>query len=598
MASTDTRSGFRLPWGSNRGQPQDQPTDEPAVIAHASDPDVVDSADEGGAITTESRSDPDTAPMPEAAGDEPDAADPSPSSAEEPQDMPQPVTTPAPSATQAPRKTSRLIAELVAAMRTTAETAREQALSQVRADAAQVVETIRNRSTEGVAELRRRSEEDIAAIRDWSKAEIARIREETDHRIGDRKAGLESEIAAHAAAIEQRIADVESAVGAFETDMAEFFERLLGESDPARLATMAEAMPDTPSLTAWAEVDDLVTEAAAAPDARTEEEAVAATHEPAAAIAVETVQLGSETSSGAESLEIGAQAAPEAPGDGDDAATAQVEAEVPADSVAEVEPAATGVDPETEVTAVAEPITDGAAAEVGASGDGETDDGDSTSTPAKAASSGPWGEGDESWLRQPGRFAGQQDADTDPDTAWGDRSGWDEPGGADDHESIMAAMEAEAEAATAAEAEAGAGPDADGSEPAGEPDDDPDAAAAIAARLDAFSTPEPSFAARLASFLPGGGGADDETTTTQVVVTGLVSVASIASFKRNLGRLTGVRNVSVASGPDGEFVFTVTHRPDTSFRDAIPSMPGFAARITGGDDESVTVTARDPETEG
>ena len=69
--------------------------------------------------------------------------------------------------------------------------------------------------------------------------------------------------------------------------------------------------------------------------------------------------------------------------------------------------------------------------------------------------------------------------------------------------------------------------------------------------------------------------------TTQVVVTGLVSVASIASFKRHLGRLAGVQGVAVSSGPEGEFVFNVSHQPDVSFRDAIPSMPGFAARVTG-----------------
>ena len=47
--------------------------------------------------------------------------------------------------------------------------------------------------------------------------------------------------------------------------------------------------------------------------------------------------------------------------------------------------------------------------------------------------------------------------------------------------------------------------------------------------------------------------------TTQVVVVGLVSVATIASFKRHLGRATGVQSVGVSSGPDGEFVFAVAH---------------------------------------
>ena len=67
-----------------------------------------------------------------------------------------------------------------------------------------------------------------------------------------------------------------------------------------------------------------------------------------------------------------------------------------------------------------------------------------------------------------------------------------------------------------------------------------------------------------------------------------MSVASIASFKRHLGRLAGVQYVAVASGPDGEFVFNLNHRPDVSFRDAIPTMPGFAARVTSSGDGACT----------
>jgi hypothetical protein len=89
-----------------------------------------------------------------------------------------------------------------------------------------------------------------------------------------------------------------------------------------------------------------------------------------------------------------------------------------------------------------------------------------------------------------------------------------------------------------------------------------------------------------------------EPRTTQVTVTGLVSVASIASFKRQLARLPGVASVAVASGPDGEFVFYVTHDVDVAFRDVIPTMPGFGARVTATGDNALTVTARDPEAEG
>jgi hypothetical protein len=74
-----------------------------------------------------------------------------------------------------------------------------------------------------------------------------------------------------------------------------------------------------------------------------------------------------------------------------------------------------------------------------------------------------------------------------------------------------------------------------------------------------------------------------------------VSVASIASFKRHLGRLAGVAHVGVSSGPDGEFVFAVEHDAATSLRDLIPTIPGFAARVVGSGDGVVQVSAQDPQ---
>ncbi len=181
-----------------------------------------------------------------------------------------------------------------------------------------------------------------------------------------------------------------------------------------------------------------------------------------------------------------------------------------------------------------------------------------------------------------------------------------------DRGAIMAALEAAAEAVVAAESAAESADQAeaaaDVAETAAEllvgrnsPEDelDPEAQAALNARVDAGGFEE-SYADRLASLLPppAEGVASDEPRTTQVVVAGLVSVASIASFKRHLGRLPGVQSVAVASGPEGEFVFNVTHRADVSFKDVIPTMPGFAARVTTSGEGVVNVTARDPETEG
>jgi hypothetical protein len=85
-------------------------------------------------------------------------------------------------------------------------------------------------------------------------------------------------------------------------------------------------------------------------------------------------------------------------------------------------------------------------------------------------------------------------------------------------------------------------------------------------------------------------------TTTRVVVLGLVSVASIASFKRSLGRAPGVSAIGVASGPDGEFVFTVGHDSHMSLGEAIVALPGFDARIVATTATQIEVAAHDPDT--
>jgi len=105
-----------------------------------------------------------------------------------------------------------------------------------------------------------------------------------------------------------------------------------------------------------------------------------------------------------------------------------------------------------------------------------------------------------------------------------------------------------------------------------------------------------ALAARLAGLVPDENHA--QAITTRVVVTGLVSVASIAGFKRQLSRVAGVQSVGVSSGPDGEFLFSVTHDAGIVLRDAITTLPGFGARVTAEAEGELTVTARDPETEG
>ena len=185
----------------------------------------------------------------------------------------------------------------------------------------------------------------------------------------------------------------------------------------------------------------------------------------------------------------------------------------------------------------------------------------------------------------------------------------------DDPEVAFAAIQAAAEAAEGAEAADVAVEPAVEAETNPEPDDPRLAAITlspeVAAEAEAEAEVDPAadgdeiatfsddaLAARLAGLVPPEGEAPHpELRTTRVVVTGLISVASIAGFKRHLGRLEGVASVGVSSGPDGEFVFAVAHEPQVSLRDLVPGLPGFAATVTDATEDTVSVAARDPETE-
>ncbi len=580
MASSDTRSGFRLPWSSDRShdesapegaEPTPEAVDEPVSDDIAWPEDTNIHARLG--IPTHGQRPPDESPPdespPDAAATDAAATE---TEAQESQRMVEIDVPTAPAA--APRKPSKLMADLSAAILATAASARDSALLQLDADARQITEAIRESATEGGATLRKRSDDDVAGIRDWSKAEIARIREETDGRIATRKAQLENELAAHAASVNNRVEEVTFEVDRYRSDMEAYFERLASEDDPSTLATMVEAMPDLPSFDAWNDIDPLAD--LPAPEAVAE---VDEAPEPEAIVADE------------------AEAVAEAPAD----VAGEVEVEAEADpAVGEAEPVAD--------EAAAELIDDGS---VNIESTDEADEAVATLEPeaeelAPSAGVGKgWGEDEGGW----GASAEGGDVPRwDGDAPDGFPSG--EGGDPVDRGAIMAALEAAAEAVVAAESAAESADQAEAAADVAETaaelvvgrngtEDgplDPEAQAALDARVDAGGFEE-SYADRLASLLPPPAGADGEPKTTQVVVSGLVSVASIASFKRHLGRLSGVQSVAVASGPEGEFVFNVTHRPDVSFRDAIPTMQGFAARVTGTSDGMIAVTARDPESE-
>jgi hypothetical protein len=580
MASTDQRSGFRLPWSSDRShdqQPGDPSTEEPAAISDGSEATSEDEnvvwpeSDLNARLGLTSHPRPADAPP----GPDSDPNRPTTSTPEEATMLDQAAPT-APER-PAPRKPSRLMVELSAAIRSTAESAREQALAQVDADVAQVVEAIRGGSKDGETAIRAKSDEDVAGIKEWSREEIARVKAETEARIDARKGQLAAQLEAHAAAIEARVGEVQGTADDYRGDMTAYAARLETETDPAHLATLAESMPEPPSLQALADLGDLAW-SVPEPEPEAEVELVTAT-EAEAAVEVDAVaETVAEPETVADVMD--------APGD--------AETREPAEAIAEtIETPETPSDAET--------------IEPAASSDAAPAWGEPTSNA--------WGDEQTGWSSDGVATAV---ADGDGTARWADGETPDgfpageEGGDPVDRGAIMAALEAAAEAVVAAESAAESAGQAEAAADLAETaaellkgrvdaedELDPEAHAAMAARVDAGGVEE-SYTDRLAKLLPNHPDATGgtEPRQTAVVVSGLVSVASIASFKRHLGRVPGVQNVTVASGPDGEFVFNVMHLPDVSFREALPTMPGFAARVTGNAEGTVHVTARDPEAEG
>jgi hypothetical protein len=166
---------------------------------------------------------------------------------------PEPAVAPPPVHVEGDVRTTRanpLVAGLVKAMREATLASREETTNRLTGDATARVELIREAGTSQAADLRKRADDDISGIREWSKTEIARIKQEADERIERRRTELTAQTERHDANVQHQVELVQSTVAAFEADMDGFFERLLAENDPAKLAALAEQAPEPPDLAA------------------------------------------------------------------------------------------------------------------------------------------------------------------------------------------------------------------------------------------------------------------------------------------------------------------------------------------------------------
>jgi hypothetical protein len=198
MATTDTRTGFRLPWSTDRAasrEASDVSGDELAAAAPMApvDDSAAPALQPGETIPQDTAGDgvrgqeeetvtilaPDTAPAFAQADPPAPASEPAAAGLGVTGDAAPVGATPGGAAQRRPTK---FLADLTRAMQAAAEQARTATLEQFRGDGTAVIEQIHARSATGATELRRHADDDVAAIKDWSKAEIARIRDRTAHR--------------------------------------------------------------------------------------------------------------------------------------------------------------------------------------------------------------------------------------------------------------------------------------------------------------------------------------------------------------------------------------------------------------------------------
>ena len=517
MATTESRSGFRLPWSADRAPSHDASEEDPEGEPRTGDFELpAPEMEPAGALEPTADADVDV-DVAEAVAPGPGDGLVAPVAPDAPIPAVASIAPVAPrTADSAPaRRPTKFLIDLTHAMQVAAEQARAATLEQFRVEGSTYVEQIQGRSIADADALRRRADEDVASIKEWSKAEIARIRVESESRMAGRRGQLDGQLGRHAALVELDVTRIQGQIASFEAEMAAFFDELLTETDLTILAARAQQMPEAP---AFDEMDDtaftaLMTEPAvgipiAEPEPIAESEPIA--EMPTMALEAEGVTVA----------DTAPAATPSPTGDlsfDRDAAMAAIQAAAEAAASVEAAPAEPGL----------EVAADASVAELDVAPPSAPED----DTPAR-----------------------------DPRLA-------------------MLGLTPDFAAAEAAASEA---------------------AAAEISEIPEFD--EENLAARLAGLVPSstsGAPADAPpaapVSSTQVIVTGLVSVASIASFKRHLSRQAGVRHVGVSSGPDGEFLFTVQHQAEVSLRDLIPTLPGFHARVTGGDDGIVTANAHDPE---
>ncbi len=177
MATTDTRSGFRLPWSTDRSASRETTADpaestpddsgldpEPGIASDVADEPTTTQDATGDAVRSEQEGPvtilaPETATTHAYVGSAPahEPNDETPAETSEPETV-APVN---PVAAEPARRPTKFLADLTRAMQAAAEQARTATIEQYQADGTAVIEEIHATSANTVGELRRRADDDV-----------------------------------------------------------------------------------------------------------------------------------------------------------------------------------------------------------------------------------------------------------------------------------------------------------------------------------------------------------------------------------------------------------------------------------------------------
>ena len=161
---------------------------------------------------------------------------------------PEPAVDEAEAAADPAADTTGFLANLVSAMRSVAEQARDENLTDFRSAVDSRVAELEGAAAERSDDLRRRADLDIDAVGDWERTEIERARAEAERRVEARRQQLEQQLADHQATSEREMAAARKRLEDHERELTAFFAQLADIRDPAAFVAAAKRMPKPPDV--------------------------------------------------------------------------------------------------------------------------------------------------------------------------------------------------------------------------------------------------------------------------------------------------------------------------------------------------------------